>query len=90
MPQFVNATPQQMSVGMMGASMIPSQPPLVGNGPNTNNGSSSGMTTPNSSVSAGPVYKPNNNNNNNNQPHGVDNGSTGVTSKKGQCGMFVR
>lgn len=81
MPQFINATPQQMTVGVMGAQMIPSQP-LIGAGPNTsssNNGGSSGMTTPNSSVSGGPTYKVNN------QAHSGDNGNTGannVPSKK--------
>jgi len=85
MPQFINATPQQMTVGVMGTQIIPSQS-LVGTGPNTsssNNGGSSGMTTPNSSVSGGPTYKVNNNNNN--QAHSGDNGNTGannVPSKK--------
>jgi hypothetical protein len=77
-PQFINATPQQMTVGVMGAPIIPSQP-LTGTGPNTNNsnnGGSSGMTTPNSSVSAGPTYKTNNNN----QAHSGDNSNTGVNN----------
>jgi hypothetical protein len=79
MPQFINATPQQMTVGVMGAPIIPSQP-LIGTGPNTNNsnnGGSSGMTTPNSSVSGGPTYKTNNNNN---QTHSGDNGNAGVNN----------
>ena len=82
-PQFINATPQQMALGVLGAPMIPVQP-LIGAGPSassSNNGGSSGMTTPNSSVSGGPTYKVNNNNNNNNnQAHGGDNGNTGANS----------
>jgi hypothetical protein len=79
LPQFINTTPQQMTVGVMGAPIIPSQP-LIGTGSNTNNsnnGSSSGMTTPNSSVSGGPTYKTNNNNN---QAHSGDNSNTGVNN----------
>jgi hypothetical protein len=79
MPQFINATPQQMTVGVMGAPIIPSQS-LIGTGPNTNssnNGGSSGMTTPNSSVSGGPTYKINNNNN---QANSGDNTNTGVNN----------
>ena len=63
MPQFINATAQQMGLGMMPTSMLPTQG-LIPNQvptPNTNNGSSSGMTTPNSSVSGGPTYKLNTN-----------------------------
>src|SRR5689334_22173383 len=59
MSQFINPTAQQMTVGVMSTPIMPSQP-LIGPGSNTNNsntGSSSGMTTPNSSVSAGPTYK---------------------------------
>ncbi|CAF1038237.1 unnamed protein product [Rotaria sp. Silwood1] len=82
MPQFINATPQQMTVGVMSAPMMSSQP-LIATGPNTNNssnGSSSGMTTPNSSVSAGPTYKINNNNINTNQVHSGDNVTSGVNN----------
>jgi hypothetical protein len=78
MQQFINAGPQQMTVGVMGAPIIPTQP-LIGAGPNTgnsNNGSSSGMTTPNSSVSAGPTYKINNNN----QGHSGENANAGVNN----------
>lgn len=82
-PQFINATPQQMALGVLGAPMIPVQP-LIGTGPSTsssNNGGSSGMTTPNSSVSGGPTYKVNNNNNNNNnQAHSGDNSNTVANS----------
>jgi hypothetical protein len=80
MPQFINATPQQMTVGVMGAPIIPSQQ-LIGTGSNTNNSNnsgSSGMTTPNSSVSAGPTYKTNNTNNN--PAHSGDNSNTGVSN----------
>jgi hypothetical protein len=81
MPQFVNATPQQMS--MMSASMIPqqTQQQLTGNGLNTNNtNNTGGMTTPNGG--AGQTYKTNNN-----QTHSGDTGNTGVNnvaSKKGK------
>jgi len=82
MPQFVNATPQQMSVGMMGASMMPqqAQQQLTGNGPNANNPSTGGMTTPNGG--SVPTYKPNNN-----QAHSGDTGNSSVNNvapKKGK------
>jgi len=82
MPQFVNATPQQMSVGMMGAPMMPpqAQQQLTGSGPNTNNPSTGGMTTPNGG--SGPTYKPNNN-----QAHSGDTGNSSVNNvapKKGK------
>ena len=88
MPQFINVAAQQMTVGVMGPPIIPSQT-LVGAGPNTNNssnGSSSGMTTPNSSVSGGPTYKVKYNNNNNNsnnstnEAHSGDNSTSGVNN----------
>ena len=86
-PQFINIPAQQMTVGVMGPPIIPSQT-LAGAGPNTSNssnGSSSEMTTPNSSVSAGPTYKVKRNNNNNsnnstNEAHSEDNGTSGVNN----------
>jgi hypothetical protein len=87
MPQFMNATPQQMS--MMAASMMPT-PTLIGNAPSANNtstGSSSGMATPNSSVSAGPIYKISNS-----QASTGDNASTNANnagSKKGKRGERI-
>jgi hypothetical protein len=82
MPQFVNATPQQMGVGMMGAPMITQQPQqqIPGNGSNTNNPNTGGMTTPNGG--AGPTYKPNNN-----PAHSGDagnNSGNNVAPKKGK------
>ena len=81
-PQFVNATPQQMGVGMMGAPMITpqTQQQLSGNGSNTSNPNTGGMTTPNGG--AGPTYKPNTN-----QGHSGDAGNSGVNNvapKKGK------
>jgi len=82
MPQFVNATPQQMSVGMMGTSMMPqqAQQQLTGTGPNANNPNTGGMTTPNGG--SVPTYKPNNN-----QTHSGDAGNSSVNNvapKKGK------
>lgn len=58
MTPFIN-TAQQIGLGMVPASMLQTQALANNqvNTPNTNNGSSSGMTTPNSSVSGGPTYK---------------------------------
>jgi hypothetical protein len=84
MPQFVNATQQQMSVNMMGTPMMqPQAQQLTGNGPNTNNTNNvgaGGMTTPNGG--SVPTYKTNNN-----SAHSGDTGNSGlnnVTSKKGR------
>jgi hypothetical protein len=83
MQQFVNATPQQMSVGMMGTTMMQphTQQQLTGNGPNTNNPGTGGMTTPNSG--SGPTYKQNNN-----PAHGGEAGNSSVSNvvpKKGKA-----
>lgn len=85
---FINPTTQPMTVGVMGAPIIPSQP-LASSGANTsnsNNGGSSGMTTPNSSVSGGPTYKGTNNGNNNQSQNAGENtnntGAPNVQSKK--------
>jgi hypothetical protein len=82
MPQFVNASQQPMSIGMMGTPMMSqqTQQQLTGNGPNTNNPGTGGMTTPNSG--SGPTYKQNNN-----QAHSGDTGNSSVNNvapKKGK------
>ncbi len=90
MPQFVNATPQQMSMGMMGTPMMPpqTQQQLTGNGPNTNmtnNPNTGGMPTPN--AGAGQAYKPNNN-----PAHSGDTGNNSVNNvapKKGKLSLIT-
>ena len=84
MPQFVNPTQQQMSVGMMGTQMMPpqtqQQQQLTGNGPNPNTG---GMTTPNGG--SVPTYK-----SNNNQAHSGDTGNSSVNNTAPKKGKFSK
>ena len=84
MASYLNPATQQINVGMMTASMIPPGAQHVNNNPPSNAGSSSGMTTPNSSISGGPTYKPNVN-----PAHSTENtanpaGANNVTTKKGE------
>jgi len=83
MAQYMNPATQQINVGMMPTSMMSSAQQSLNNASSSNTGSSSGMTTPNSSVSGGPTYKPNINSthsgeNTNNNTTGTNN----VTTKK--------
>lgn len=83
MPQFVNATPQQMNVNMMGTQMMQPQPQqLTGSGPNTSNVGTGGMTTPNSG--SGPTYKTNNN-----PTHSGDTGNSGINNVQSKKGKVI-
>ncbi|CAF0809537.1 unnamed protein product [Rotaria sp. Silwood1] len=75
MAPFVTSTPQQMNVSMMGTQMMPpqTQQQLSGNGPNTSNAGTGGMTTP--SGSSGSTYKTSTN-----PGHSGDTGTTGVNN----------
>lgn len=81
MSPYLNPATQQISLGMMPTSMMQTTQPLPSNASNT--GSSSGMTTPNSSVSAGPTYKSNVNPNQTND-HPSNTGASNMATKKGK------